>query len=161
MDERVRTRIERRAAVAVAALSFVGYFVVARIVGNVYPFSTFPMYAGEHRSTGSRIVAKDEAQGLHEVSDGSAWVCDAAPAEGLRPGETPPLALDPYGCSGGGVYTITYVDRDAIDYVRTHGGVDPRARPVELVRHIWTFPDDRGPPATSDCHMASCRAVLR
>ncbi len=161
MDERVRTRIERRAAVAVAVLSFLGYLVVARIVGNVYPFSTFPMYAGEHRSTGSRIVAKDEAQGLHEVSDGSAWMCDAASVDGAPPGETPPPALDPHACTGDGVYVIDYVDRAAIDYVRTHGGGDRRARPVELVRHIWTFPDDRGPPTTSDCHMASCRAVLR
>jgi hypothetical protein len=86
---------------------------------------------------------------------------DAASAESLRPGEMPPPVLDPYACSGGGVYTITYVDRAAIDYVRTHWGSDPRARPVELVRHIWTFPDDRGPPTTSDCHVASCRAVLR
>ncbi len=159
MDEGVRTRIDRHAAIAVATLSFVGYFVVARTVGNVYPFSTFPMYAGEHGSTGSRIVAKDEAQGLHEVSDGVAWTCEDTP-DGGSPIEPTSPGLDPYACAGGGVYAITYVDRAAIDHVRTHWGSDPRARPVELVRHIWTFPDDRGPPTTSDCHMASCRAVL-
>lgn len=158
MDERGRTRVERHALLGVAAISFVGYLAVARVVDNVYPFSTFPMYARAHRRTGSRIVAKDESQRLHEVSDGVAWACDSASDDG-HPATSP--GLDPYGCSGEGVYTITYVDRDAIDYVRTHAGNDPRARPVELVRHIWSFPDDRGPPTASDCHMASCRAVLR
>jgi hypothetical protein len=148
MDERESKRIERGAALAVAVLSFIGYLAVARIVGNVYPFSTFPMYAGEQLSTGSRIVAKDETQRLHEVTDGIAWEC-----------ETP--ALDPNGCSGRDIHTISYVDREAIDYVREHTGSDPRARPVEIVRHIWRFPDDRGPPTTSDCRLALCRAVLR
>jgi hypothetical protein len=148
MDERERRRIERSAGLAVAALSFIGYLAVARIVGNVYPFSTFPMYAGEHLTTGSRIVAKDESQRLREVTDGTAWECDLP-------------ALDPNGCSGRDVHTISYVDREAIDYVREHPGGDPRARPVEIVRHIWSFPDDRGPPTTSDCHLATCRAFLR
>jgi hypothetical protein len=148
MDNRESRQVDRRATLAVGLLSFFGYLVVARIVGNVYPFSTFPMYAGERITSGSRIVARDESLRLHEVTDGTAWQCDAG-------------ALDPNGCAGGHVHTISYVDREAIEYVRTHTGADPRSRPVEIVRHVWTFPDDRGPPTTSDCRLALCLAVLR
>jgi len=153
--------LERRTATLVAALAFGSYFTVARIVGNVYPFSIFPMYAGQHRTTGSRIVVKDESQALHEVSDGLAWTCDDAAEAGVPPGGAPSPALDAYACTGSDVYSITYVDREAIEYIRTHPGSDPRAQPVELVRHIWSFPDERNPPTTHDCHVAFCRVVLR
>jgi hypothetical protein len=159
MDERAKNRIERRAALAVAGLSFVGYFAVARIVGNVYPFSTFPMYAGEHLTSGSRIVAKDDMEHLHEVSDGIAWECDAPSQDRAAQSATP--GLDPTACIGRDVYSITYVDREAIDYVRAHPGSDPRSQPVDLVRHIWRFPDGEGPPTQTDCRIARCRALFR
>ena len=136
------------AALAVATFSLVGYFLIARVVGNVYPFSTFPMYSGRHAPSGSRIVAKDVAGGLHEVTDGEAWECDSG-------------ALSARGCVDDSVYYIGYVDREAIDFVRAHAGPDPRAAPVELVRHIWSFPADRGPPMTRDCILGRCRAVLK
>ncbi len=163
MDEGLRRRIAPRAAVAVAVLSFGGYFGVARVVGNVYPFSTFPMYAGEHVSTGSRIVAKDDFQHLREVSDGEGWECDftSTRAAGQSISKVPGLGpLDPSVCADGDVYTIPYVDREAFDFVRAHQASDPRARPVELVRHIWRFPHDEGPPIESDCHIAHCQAVF-
>jgi hypothetical protein len=156
MDQRQRTRIVRHATLAVAALSFGGYFAVARVVSNIYPFSTFPMYAGGHLRSGSRIVAKDERERLHEVSDGEAWDCKA-----VSPRDAAPDLLDATACAGGDVYSISYVDREAIDFVRGHEGSDPRTQPVELVRHIWRFPQDDGPPTQSDCLIARCRAVLR
>jgi hypothetical protein len=137
-----------RGAIAVAAVAFVGYFAVARIVGNVYPFSTFPMYAEGHRTTASRIVAKDAKGVLHEVTDATAWSCDSA-------------ALDPSACTGPDVYAIHYVDREAIDCVRATQVETSNAPPVDLVRHVWAFPDDEGPPTTRDCRIAACRAVVR
>ncbi len=149
MDARAEGgRTSKSVAIAVAGLAFVGYFGIARIVGNLYPFSTFPMYAGEHRTTGSRIVAKDAAGVLHEVSDGAAWAC--VPAD-----------LDARACGGPDVYTIDYVDREALAYVREHSGGDAQAVPVELVRHVWSFTNDRDPPTARDCSIATCRAVLR
>jgi hypothetical protein len=149
MDARAKGgRTSRSVAVAVAGLAFVGYFGIARIVGNVYPFSTFPMYAGEHRTTGSRIVAKDAAGALHEVSDGTAWACI-------------PADLDASACGGPGVYTIDYVDREALAFVREHSGSDALAVPVGLVRRVWSFTNDRDPPTAHDCTIATCRAVLR
>jgi hypothetical protein len=149
MDARMEPeRVSKRIAIIVAALAFLGYFGIARIVGNLYPFSTFPMYAGEHRTTGSRIVAKDAAGALHEVTEGMAWSCGAR-------------EIDPEACGGPDVYTIDYVDREAVAYVREHSGGDANATPVELVRHIWTFASDRDPPTTRDCPIALCSAVLR
>ena len=141
-------RISKRVAITVAGLAFVGYFGVARIVGNLYPFSTFPMYAGEHRTTGSRIVAKDAAGALREVTDGAAWSCGAR-------------EINPDACGGPDVYTIDYVDREAVAYVREHSGNDANATPVELVRHIWTVASDRDPPTARVCPFALCSAVLR
>jgi hypothetical protein len=150
-DNDISTGPSRRisdAAPFVAALALAGYVLVARVAGNLYPFSTFPMYAQAHASNATRIVAKRASGELREVSEFESWDCPA------------PLVLDPNQCSTGSpLYTIDYLDREAVEYVREHrggGGVS-----VRIVRHIWQFDVGRGPARTSDCELLACRAVIR
>lgn len=129
------------------ALTCVGYMLVARVVEDLYPFSTFSMYARAQPGAGSRIVARDEHGRLREVTEVTDWACETA-------------ALDPYACEDAEVHGVGYVDRAAIDWVREHAGDHPDARPVDLVRRIWRFPAGWGPPITSECLISRCRAVI-
>jgi hypothetical protein len=140
-------RIGARAFVAILVL--VTYAIVSRTVGDRFPFSTFSMYAESTRGRPSRIVARDE-QGIAELRDFDHWACDELPAfaDAVCPPEQPSS-------------TIPYVDREAEAWVRAHGGDDPSARDVAIVRHVWVFGPTDGAPRTFDCAIARCRAVRR
>lgn len=137
---------------AVAALTFAGYLVIARSAGNLYPFSTYSMYAESGSGRPSRIVARDARGELKDLGQYDHWSCPDLPA--LDHATCPPPVVST---------TILYIDRDAEHYVRTHmgTGLEPGSQPLELVRHVWSFTDRNGPPREIDCPVCACRAVPR
>jgi hypothetical protein len=145
----VRTRIDwtHAAPGILAALSLVTYVGVARGVLNVYPFSTYSMYAEGHSSSASRLGVRDARGVMHEVEDYSAYHCDG------------PLRTEASRCENfGRVDFVPYIDRAAHSYVETHSGDAANAEPVEIVRRIWTFTDGRAPASVHDCVLHHCRA---
>jgi hypothetical protein len=133
-----------------AACVLAGYVVIAQGVGNLYPFSTFEMYAGVSTHTASRVLALDAAGATHEIRDFEAYRCDT-------------LDLQPAACrERGDYYSIGYVEREAAEYLAAQASVPPRGDelPIRLVRRIWRF-HGTGEPAVEDCALASCEAVRR
>ncbi|MFT3769674.1 MAG: hypothetical protein QM820_29915 [Minicystis sp.] len=128
-----------------------GYFLIARLVDNLYPFSTFPMYAGAKGASASHIVARDGAGKLHNVFEYEGWSCPE------------PLDVDPPKCRAGGHFgSIEYIDRAIVQHLqkpRLPGG--PEGEPIDLVRHIWRFREGSGDVRTEDCVIEHCRAVRR
>jgi hypothetical protein len=110
---------------AVSLLALVCYFAAARASGNLYPFSTYDMYAGRSASSASRIAVRLASGELREVDTFGAWALDG------------PLSLATDRCSEPVPYTIDYLDAAAAAFIREHPG--PGAERVEVVRHIWRF----------------------
>jgi hypothetical protein len=140
------TPLARHAAL-VSALVLAGYLAVGRAVGNLYPFSTFEMYAAERPSSASRVFARDAAGAVHEVFDFARWRCDAT-------AESP---IDPMTCRA--EWPFEYVpaqDREAAAWIAEHPGPDG-GEAVELVRRVWRLPDRAGAPPSVDCLLARCR----
>jgi hypothetical protein len=142
----------QRPTVGVAVLVFGGYSLLARTLQNLYPVSSYPMYAMGHADSGSRLGARDRAGRLRELRQYTDWSCER------------PLRLDTDQCAGEGtVQIIGYLERDMEEYLAQHRaaeGSPPRAdaEPVELVRHIWWF-DEAGRARSRVCVMNQCRAV--
>lgn len=134
-------------AFVVAALVLVTYLLVARGLEDLYPFSTFSMYAGHATTSGSRIVARDSRGRLHEVESFDRWSC---PPEEVRGDDA---------C--GAAYRIDYLDREAREYLAAHASASaaPGSEPVEVVRRVWQF--GGGAPVIRDCPILRCAAVPR
>lgn len=145
-----RRRIWDDPRVAVAALVFGGYVAISRGVENLFPFSIFDMYASSSPSA-ARILARAADGRVYELDRYRAWSCDAP--------------LDMTGgehCPKPGTYvTITYKEMEATDYIATHGGRDPSAVPVEVIRRIFWLSDRDPAPRVEDCPLGRCHAVPR
>lgn len=129
-------------------LVLTGYFGLARMIGNLYPFSTFPMYSGSRNdASASRIVVRTPDGKLEEVDQYVAWSCDAS-LDDVGPARCPELEM---------FYNIPYIDRELLDYVEAHSASDRGGESVELVRQVWRFPDGPGSPRGEACVLARCR----
>lgn len=133
-----------RGLVGLAVLAV--YAVTSRVVGDVYPFSTFPMYAGHRMTTASRVAVRDAKGTLCEVTDFTAFSCPSPVDVGY--GACP--GVEPF-------YYIPYIDRDASTYVTSHAGQADEE--VSLVRHIWRFGE--AGIREEDCVLQRCRARRR
>jgi hypothetical protein len=135
----------------VAAFAFAGYLALAFVARNVYPLSTFEMYAGAPPSRApTRVIARDAAGGAHEVDEYVGWHCDAEIA-GAR-----------QACLSEWPYAYTaYLDRAAADWVAAHPGAGAAGEPVEIVRRIYRLSDRGGAPQVRDCVLSRCRAERR
>lgn len=135
---------------ALAVVVCAAYFAVARVAGNLYPFSTFSMYSRRALGHPSRLLARDARGAVHEIAAFDRFRC-------------PPLPpLEQTRCDGrSDVETIEYLDRDADAYVRAHRADAPGGEPVDLVRRVWIFPEGDGAPRTEDCLVARCSVELR
>jgi hypothetical protein len=135
-----------RLMVALSVLA--GYLALAFSVHNLYPISTFEMYAGRPVRSASRVIARDAAGALHEIDEYRDWQC---------PG---PLPLGPEACPAQWPYSYTgYLDRAAAELVAQQGGSGGDS--VDVVRRVWRLSDEPGPPPASDCLLERCRAVRR
>jgi hypothetical protein len=133
--------------VQVAAVGLLGYLGLALSVGNLYPVSTFEMYAAAPARSASRVIARDAAGAAHEVDEYREWSCDA------------PVPLDRAPCASEWPYAYTgYLDRAAADWIASHPGSG--GEPMEVVRRIFRL-GAAGPPEVRDCVLSRCRAVRR
>jgi hypothetical protein len=134
--------------VLVAALALCGYLGIAHSVRNLYPFSTFEMYAGQRADSASRVIARDAAGGLHELDAYEAFRCDG------------PIPLGHETCAAAWPYAYSiYLDRQAAAFIDTHPG--DGTEPVDVIRRIWRLSDRPGPPPFEDCLLQHCRAARR
>src|SRR5579863_873472 len=94
----------------VVAFAFFGYLALALSVRNLYPLSTFEMYAGAPATTApSRVIARDAAGVAHEIDEYVAWTCEG------------PTPLGPAGCASEWPYAFSiYLDRAAADWIDAH-----------------------------------------
>jgi hypothetical protein len=122
----------------VATLVLAGYLLAARGVGDLYPLSTYSMYAGSPGDSISRVMALVGGSFV-EVTDLSSWQCDNLPH------------LEAAQC--GGARGIAYLDREREAHIRNHPG--DGGEPVELVRRVFSFDGVQRP---AYCTLARCRA---
>lgn len=140
----------RGVVIAVNALAFVGYVLVARGLDNLYPFSTFDMYSQVDSSSASRVVARDADGTLREVTAYRALDCEGR------------LDVSEDSCgTAAEIYRVPYKDEEAVQHVETHRGASPDAAPVDIVRHVWKLSDDGSPALEKDCVLVRCVADLR
>lgn len=134
------------ASIGLVVLTIITYCALARLIDNLYPFSTFPMYSHTERSA-SRIVVRD-AQGVeHEVEDYHHWHCPE------------PLDLSPKSCGNLKPFTwIKYLNQDFIDYISSHSTTRHEGDPVTIMRKIWYFID--GQTEVAYCPLQDCTAQL-
>jgi hypothetical protein len=133
----------------VVALAMGGYLAVSWCVRDFFPFSTFSMYAAREASA-SRLVARDARGRIAEIDRFTSWRCEG------------PLDVRAEACTGEPRFaTLAYKDREAADYIVSHGGDDPSAAPVDVVRRIWWASAEGGPPPAHDCLLQRCTAVPR
>lgn len=153
--ERTHGSTSRRVggAIASAAAALCGYLLLAREVGDLYPFSTFPMYSARQGHAPSRLVLRDGAGGLHELDDAAAIWCEGPRDAGgaLAVGQDRCPLLAPF-------YTIDYLDRDLLENVSIGTGLEGHGQAATLVRLVWRL--DAGAERTETCELARCRAVF-
>lgn len=130
-----------RARAAVLALAYV---VLARGVGNLYPFSGFEMYGATRLSTASRIAVVT-ADGVAEVERFSRWRCDG------------PIAIDPRQCVAQWPYFhVEARDLEVLAFVEHAEDPGDDARPATLIRRVWRLGDVA---QVDDCVIATCEAA--
>lgn len=131
----------RRPLLVRALVWTAAYVVIARGVGNLYPFSTFEMYGGTQLGSASRIVVRTD-DGVAEVERFESWRC-----------ETPPDP-DPRICREAWPYFhIEAVDRTAVAWIAAAPPPRGQGRAVTVIRRVW-----RLAPVfdVHDCVLAAC-----
>lgn len=153
MSQRRKLRL-RDPLVTVSLISFVAYFVIARALLDLFPFSIFPMYAGslpvapDGVVLGCQVLAK-EGDGLAiDVHEYRQWNCPQWE-------EAMAASLDSTGCA-----RHDNVEDPIIEHLRRSAGTAANAVPVTLVRRVWAFRDG-APAKVADTVIASCQAVRR
>ena len=72
----MRRMLALRPAAWLSALVFLGYMATSRAVEDLYPFSTFSMYARHGQPAVSRLAARTADGQAHPVRDFVAWSCE-------------------------------------------------------------------------------------
>ncbi len=128
----------------VSLVVLLGYLVLAHTVGNLYPFSTFDMYATSQLSVGSRIIAVDSTGHAHEVRRFTNFACDG------------PVVLDPETCPN---RHIPYL-ADALQAYLTANltNQSPGGVALQIVQRVWWFAGDGELISVEDCPVLTCRA---
>ena len=133
-----------RVRLGVGLLVMLGCLGVGFGVHDLYPFSSFSMYAGVPYTATSRVVAITDSR-VTDPQDLIDWRCEE---------ELPDTAGE---CSDHGTfYRLRYRDVDAFRWVRRHSG--DGVTPVLLARRIWTLGPPGQPPTHTDCDIAQCHA---
>jgi hypothetical protein len=142
-----------RAAPVVTVMAFAGYFLISRVVLNLFPFSSFSMFASAAASEGEEVRAchllaiGPDGRAL-DVTRFRAWDCP--PWEDAARSSIEQLGCGPHH----------NVEEHIRVYLAAERGADPDAEPVSLVRRMWAL--RRGEVAIPrDVPVASCRAVPR
>jgi hypothetical protein len=135
-----------RTAWSVVAIAMLGYLAIARVLGDVYPFSTFSMYGGATLESASRIVVV-AADGAAEIESFATLACDRE------------IDVAPLACAHEWPYAhFPAVDEEAAAAIAARASPRGAGEPVAVVRRIWRFDAD-GLPVASDCELARCEAT--
>ena len=136
-----------RIAWIVVALAMVGYLAIARVLGDVYPFSTFSMYGGATLDSASRIVVVGDG-GAAEIESFATLACDRE------------IDVAPLACVEEWPYThFPAVDQQAAAAIAARSGPPGRGHAVAIVRRIWRFDASGSPVIARDCELARCEAT--
>lgn len=120
------------------------YVVVARGVGNLYPFSTFEMYGGTRLGSASRIAVEVDGE-LVEVERFTRWRC------------TTPPDPDPRQCrEAWPFFHIEAVDRGAVAWIEAAPPPQRDARTATVVRRVWRLSPRF---EIHDCALAICEVA--
>jgi hypothetical protein len=133
----------------VASIALLGYALIARIVDNLYPFSTFSMYATRSPWSASRILARDDDGRIFDVDAFRTWDCPTSVP--LEPSACP-AELVPFDY-------IPQTDRQTAEIIVARRA--PGGESVEVIRRVWLLSGGAGPPGFVDCVLLKCRAVRR
>lgn len=130
-----------RATTLVSLVVMAAFISAARGVGNLYPVSQFPMYAGSAGPAATHVmVLRAGATEYEEVDAFQSFACESLPV------------LEAQRC--GDASAIPYLAREAEALIRSRSGAG--GGEVELVLRVWSF-DGVARPA--HCVVARCRAV--
>ncbi len=134
-----------RSSTWVSVFVLVGYLAVSHAVYNLYPFSTFSMYATSRLDTGSRVIALDHRGHPRELRRYHNFVCDG------------PAELDPPTCPN---RHIPYLTEELRQYILEHRGDpgSPGSEQLEVVQRVWRFTADGTLDAIEDCPVLTCTA---
>lgn len=123
------------------------YVVVARGVGNLYPWSTFEMYGGVGSNTASQIVVRDAQGQIVPVNSFRRYNCNRK------------IQADPQVC--GELWPFDHLPyKDAAAAQRINGARAPTqaSQQVEVLRRVWRFVPELSAPQVRDCSLARCQA---
>lgn len=131
----------------VSIVALIAYFGFSFGTGNLFPFSTFPMFSDSTPDSGARLIALDGDGGAYEIKRFESWSC-------------PELTyVDYVDCPDGGIGNPTgYLAKEAIDFINAHSGESTQARPVSLVVRVWRLSEETV-ALPIDCPVAQCTAV--
>ncbi len=141
------------AAPVVTAIAFLGYYAIGRVVLDLFPFSSYAMFAS------AAAMHADEVHGCHLLAIGPDG--RALDVKTFRAWDCPPWqeaaqsSIAELGCG-----PHFNVEEHIRVYMNEERGFDPLAVPVELVRREWTF-GRNGSVTTRDQPVVSCKAVPR
>ncbi len=134
-------------AMIVAITATCGYVGIARSVQDLYPFSSYTMYAGVHGTWASRLVARPKDGIAREIKNFDHWQCqDELPAEANRT------------CAVGEGFRIDYMEAATMQYVNSFHNQAPGDQEVDLVRRVWQFDAQGVPLPAQNCIRRHCRA---
>jgi hypothetical protein len=150
-ESRERERRVPGAATWVSIMVCVGYFLIARAVINVFPFSTFSMFSGSRsgkdgEARGCQILAIGGSGAALDVTEFHDWECPPWQDAARR-------SIDELRCDAHG-----NVEVHIREYIERASRKNDLAEPVRLVRRLWLFREDE-PTETADYPIATCRAV--
>lgn len=134
----------------VAASVFFVYFLTARGLHNVFPFSIFDMYEMRAPSVATRLFVLDSSGHIDELHRFDSFQCNPS---------SPKLQELSVCGEEAQLGSIPYVARD-IQLI-----LDARLKPVssgeevKLIARTWRLQETPGPSPFQDCVLARCRAV--
>ncbi len=128
----------------VGLLVLVTFSVLGWLVRDAYPFSTYAMFAHDHR-VASRLVAVDAAGEAHGLAEVSRWRCAG------------PVPAQTNRCGARRVPVTGYLDAEDLRRLPAQAAApqDPPGEPLTLARRVWTIEHD-GSVTITDCPVLQC-----
>jgi hypothetical protein len=152
MDQPPHTPSEPRgprlgaASAALAVLILVVYPILAARLGDFYPLCRFHMFADWSHSQ-SRVVVRTASGELHEVHRYDAWACEG------------PIDFKPRSTLECADY-VSWAPADirASRHILNRRGEPGQGDPVTVIRQVFRFSEDGGPPEILECPLVRCTA---
>lgn len=126
----------------------ISYAVIARGVGNLYPFSIFEMYAKPSGSVTTRLGVRDSTGGVHDVSSYVDWHCSE------------PIVWEKFSCDVEPLRRVpNYLERAEINHVQSNISDVAKGEPVDLIQRVWRVSSEQS-ISVADCTLTKCNARM-